>query len=139
MRVLIRNKVWDLIYSTSLEEGTDGECDAPFVKNKQIRIRKELKGQRLLDAYVHEVTHASFWDLGEGPVASLANVVALDLWESGVRPNRKTNKVTRDRLEHHIIGVIWTRGEVAVIDSDVRREMADSIARVLNRLGWAFK
>ena len=76
-------------------------------------------------------------DLGEGPVASLANVVALDLWEEGFRPDRKTNKVTRDRLEHHIIGTIWTRGELAVIDEDVRREIAESMARFLNRLGGA--
>jgi hypothetical protein len=139
VRVLIRGKVWILSYSEDLPKEVDGDCDAPWVKGKQIRIRKELQNQPLLDAYVHEVTHAAFWDLGEGPVASLANVVALDLWEAGLRPNSKTTKVTRDRLEHRIIGVVWTRGEVAVIDESVRREMAESIARVLNRLGWAFK
>jgi hypothetical protein len=139
VRVLVRNKIWRLVYTTTLEEGTDGECDAPFIKKKQIRIRKELKGQRLLDAYVHEVTHAALWLLGEGPVASLANCVALDLWECGLRPGRKTTKVTRDRLEHHIVSVIWTRGEVAVIDEDVRREVAEAIARMLSNLGWAFK
>ena len=131
--------MWRLVLTTTLPKDVDGECDAPWVKNKKIKIRKSLKDQPLLDAYVHEVTHAAFWDLGEGPVASLANVVALELWEEGFRPDRKTNKVTRAKLEHYIIGTIWTRGEVAVIDEDVRREIAESMARFLNRLGWAFE
>lgn len=138
MRLLIRGKVWKLIHSSNLPKEVDGECDSPSSKNKEIRIRKELKDQPRLDAIIHEMLHAAFWDLGEGPVASLANVVALDLWETKLRPARKTTMVTRDRLEHHIIGVIWTRGEIAVLDEDVRREVAHSLAHNLNRLGWAF-
>lgn len=138
MRLLIRGKVWALDQSADLPKDVDGECDAPSSKNKGIRIRTELKDQPRLDALIHEMLHAAFWDLGEGPVASLANVVALDLWENKLRPERKTTRVTRDRLEHHIIGVIWTRSEIAVLDEDVRREVAHSLAHNLNRLGWAF-
>lgn len=122
-----------------LPRDVDGECDAPWIKNKQIRIRRGLTKQRLLDAFVHEVTHASLWDLGEGPVASLANAVSLELWASGLRPGQETSKTTQDRLEQATISVIWTRGEVAVIDEGVRREVAQAIARMLNRLGWAFQ
>jgi len=139
VRVLIRTKVWKLVHTTTLEDGTSGECDAPWCKDKEIRIRKTLKNQDLLDTYVHEVTHAAFWDLGEGPVASLANAVAHELWNDGLRPGFKASKKNFDKLEHEIISVIWLRGEVAVIDENVRREVAHSQARVLNKLGWAFK
>lgn len=139
MRVTARGKVWRLVYTTKLPKDVDGECDAPWVKKKQIRIRKDMTAQRLLDAYVHEVTHASLWDLGEGPVASLANAVAHELWNNDVRPGFKPSKTNLDKLEHEIVSIIWSRGEVAVFDESVRREVAHTIARLLNRLGWAFK
>lgn len=138
MRVLARGKVWRLVYTSKLPKDVDGECDAPWIKKKQIRIRKDMSDQRLLDAYVHEVTHASLWDLGEGPVASLANAVAHELWNDGLRPEHKPSKKNLDKLEHEIVSIIWSRGEVAVFDEDVRREVAHTIARLLNRLGWAF-
>ena len=138
MRVRVRNKTWILIEAADLPKDVDGECDAPWVKKKQIRIRKALSGQRRLDAYVHELTHAALWVLGEGPVASLANAVAHHLWESGLRPKRETTKSSYAKLEHAIVSIIWTRGEVAVIDEEVRRDVANSIARFLSRLGWAF-
>jgi len=139
MRVLARGKVWNLVHTRSLPKDADGECDAPSTKKKQIRIRAGLEGQRLLDVYVHELTHASLWDLGEGPVASLANAVAHELWNDGVRPDHKPSKKNLDKLEHEIVSIVWSRGEVAVFDETVRREVAHAIARLLNRLGWAFK
>lgn len=142
MRVLIRGKVWRLVYVKEIPSNDgecDGECDAPWIKNKKIKIVKGLSDQRLLDAYVHELTHASLWDLGEGPVASLANAVAHELWNDNVRPGHKTTKKNLDKLEHEIVSIIWSRGEVAVFDEDVRREVAHSMARLLNRLGWGFE
>jgi len=138
VRVTARGKVWQLVYTSKLPKDVDGECDAPWVKKKQIRIRKDMTEQRLLDAYVHEVTHASLWDLGEGPVASLANAVAHELWNDGLRPDSRPTKKNLDKLEHEIVSIIWSRGEVAVFDESVRREVAHTIARLLNRLGWAF-
>ena len=142
MRVLIRGKVWRLVYVKEIPSAdgiVDGECDAPWIKKKKIKIRKDLEGQPLLDAYVHECSHAALWDLGEGPVASLANAVAHELWNDGLRPRDKTTKKNLDKLEHEIISVIWSRGEVAMFDETVRGEVAHSMARMLNRLGWAFK
>jgi len=139
MRVLARGKVWNLVHTKALPRDVDGECDAPSTKKKQIRIRSGLDGQRLLDVYVHELTHASLWDLGEGPVASLANAVAHELWNDGVRPEHRPSKKNLDKLEHEIVSIVWSRGEVAVFDETVRREVAHAIARLLNRLGWAFK
>ncbi len=138
MRVLVRGKVWELVHTRELPKDVDGECDEPKRKKKQIRIRKGLEGQRLLDVYIHEVTHAALWDLGEGPVASLGNAVAHELWNDGLRPGNKASKRNHDKLEHEIVSIIWSRGEVAVFDESVRREMASTIARLLNRLGWAF-
>ena len=139
MRVTARGKVWNLVYTEDLPEDVDGECDAPWVKKKEIRIRKGMTSQRLLDAFVHEVTHAALWDLGEGPVSSLANAVAHELWEDGVRMGAKPSKKNFDKLEHEIVSIIWSRGEVAVFDESVRREVSHTIARLLNRTGWSFK
>ena len=141
MRVLVRGKVWHLIHVKHIpsDDGeVDGECDSPTTKGKKIKIVKGLSEQRLLDVYVHEVTHAALWDLGEGPVASLANAVAHELWHDGLRPGRKASKRNLDKLEHEIVSIIWSRGEVAMFDEGVRREVAHTIARLLNRLGWAF-
>ena len=143
MRVKIRDKVWTLVRVKSIpDEGGDkvyGDCDAPWTKNKKIRVLKELSDQKLLDTLVHETTHAALWDLGEGPVKSLANAVAHELWNDGLRPDQRPSKKNFDKVEHEIISVIWSRGEVAVFDEDVRREVAHAIARLLNRLGWGFK
>ena len=139
MRLSIRDKVWELVFTTTLPGDVDGECDAPWIKKKKIKIRKGLTDQRVLDAYVHECSHAALWDLGEGPVASLANAVAHELWNDGLRPEHKGTKRNLEKLEHEIISVIWSRGEVAVFDEDVRREVANAMARMLNRLGWAFE
>ena len=136
MRVLIRGKVWQLIEQRTLPDGRNGDCDGPDTKGKQIRILRALSGKPLLDTLVHEVLHAALWDLGEGPVLSLANEVARSLWQNGVRGSRVGTKATQERLEHEVVSTIWTRGEVAVIDEEVRREVAHAIARLLTRLGW---
>jgi len=134
----VRGKVWRLVYTTTLQKDVDGECDSPTTKNKQIRIRKDISEQRLLDVYVHEVSHAALWDLGEGPVASLANAVAHELWNDGLRLGHEPSKKNLHKLEHEIVSIIWSRGEVAVFDEDVRREVANAMARLLNRLGYGF-
>ncbi|MGD9726555.1 MAG: hypothetical protein AB7L09_01170 [Nitrospira sp.] len=144
MRVRVRDKVWQLDHVKHIpgddpDTVVDGDCDSPTTKNKKIRIVKDLSEQRLLDAYVHELTHAALWDLGEGPVASLANAVAHELWNDGLRPGHRPSKKNFAKLEHEVVSVIWSRGEVAVFDESVRQEVAHTIARLLNRLGWAFK
>jgi hypothetical protein len=142
VRVLIRGKVWKLVYVKEIpsEDGiVDGECDAPWIKNKKIKIRKDLEDQPLLDAYVHECSHAALWDLGEGPVATLANAVAHELWYDGLRLGHKPTKKNLAKLEHEIVSIIWSRGEVAMFDEEVRQEVANAMARMLNRLGWSFE
>lgn len=137
MKVSIRGKIWTLQECNKLPAGIDGDCDAPITKNKLIRIRSSISGQRLLDVLCHEVSHAALWDLGEGPIESLANAIAHQLWDQNVRPDQKTSKRTEEKLEQAIIGIIWTRGEIAMFDEVVRREVANAIGRLLSRLGWA--
>ena len=136
MRLLVRGRVWSLIEWGGFPEDQNGDCDAPNTKSKQIRLRKGLTGKFLLDTLVHEILHAALWDLGEGPIATLANEVARALWDRGVCCSRTTTKATQERLENEIVSIIWTRGEVAVIDEGVRQEVAHAIARALARLGW---
>ena len=138
MKLLIRGKVWQLVYTT-LPKDVDGECDAPWTKKKKIKIRKELSNQRLLDVLVHECAHAALWDLGEGPIATMANAVAHELWNDGARPGYKSSKKNLEKLEHEIVSIIWSRGEVANFDEEVRREVAHAMGKMLNRLGWAFE
>jgi hypothetical protein len=137
MHIPIRGRIWELVHTDELPEDIDGECDAPWVKKKKIKIRKDLNGERLIDAYIHECAHAALWDLGEGPVASLGNAVAHELWNSGIQPEHKTTKKNLDKLEHEIISIIWSRGEVAVFEDSVRREVAHAMALMLNKLGWS--
>jgi len=141
VRLLIRGKVWRLVFVKEIpsDDGeVDGECDAPWTKGKKIKIVKKLSDQRLLDALIHECSHAALWDLGEGPVGSLANAVAHELWNNGLRPGHRSSKRNLEKLDHEIVGIIWSRGEVANFDEEVRREVAHAQARMLNRLGWAF-
>jgi hypothetical protein len=138
MRIPIRGRIWHLVHTNDLPEDTDGECDAPWIKKKKIKIRKDLNGEHLIDTYIHECAHAALWDLGEGPVASLANAIAYELWNSGIRPGYKTTKKNLDKLEYEIISIIWVRGEVAMFEESVRREVAHAMALMLNKLGWSF-
>ncbi|MAT51470.1 MAG: hypothetical protein CMK32_09840 [Porticoccaceae bacterium] len=63
----------------------DGECDAPHVKGKQIRIRSDLTGRRLLDVLIHEFLHGAFWHLSEESVEQTASEMAAFLWRLGYR------------------------------------------------------
>lgn len=138
MRVKIRNKIWNLIVGCKLPAGTDGHCDDPSEAGRSIRVRWGLSGPLLLDTICHEVLHATIWDLGDGPVDSLATTIAHQLWAQGLRPKQHPHRAMRRRLECAIVGLIWTRGELAAIDELVRREVARSIAKVLTKLGWGF-
>lgn len=139
MRVRVRSRVWQLVFTKDLPTDVDGECDAPWLKHKRIKIRRDLKGQPLLDVLIHELTHACLWDLGEGPVVSLANAISHGLWQKGLRSEQRVNKTTRIKLEQEIVGILWTRGEMAVFDEEVKRDVSITLSRTLSRLNWAFE
>ncbi len=68
-----------------LPAGDDGKCDQQDEKRKGITIRRTLKGERRLDVLIHEMIHASCWDLAEETVGRMATEIAHALWRLGYR------------------------------------------------------
>jgi hypothetical protein len=61
----------------------DGECDAPDMPGKEIRIRRGLRPERELDVLIHEMVHAALWDLDESAVEELATDITRALTRLG--------------------------------------------------------
>jgi len=59
---------------------TDGSPDAARTGPRRIKIWDKLSGQKLLDAIIHEVTHAANWSLDETFVTEFAHDLAKVLW-----------------------------------------------------------
>ena len=62
----------------------DGSCDPPPVptvarKQRFILIAEGLSPERELDVFIHEMLHASVWDLDETAVAETATDIARAL------------------------------------------------------------
>jgi hypothetical protein len=85
MRVQVRGKRYKLAFKSLKNKNYLGLCDSPYEPNKQIVIDKELSGVLLLDTLVHELLHASCWDLSEESVESAASDIAAVLWRLGYR------------------------------------------------------
>ena len=62
-----------------------GECDAPTVKNKEIRIKKDLPEPEQLEVTVHELLHAVFWQGDEECVERSGVEISAALWKLGWR------------------------------------------------------
>lgn len=62
-----------------------GECDPPDMRGKQIRVRKTLRGERLLEVLLHEMLHAAYWDMDETAIDITARDIARALWRAGYR------------------------------------------------------
>ena len=90
MRVTVRGKRWDLVFSSKgLDKDQDGFCDAPTKTGKSIRVRPNLESERELDILIHELTHAGLWDLDEEVVTEFATDLARTLHRLGYRRNPK--------------------------------------------------
>lgn len=85
MRLLILGKVWLLRHVANLSASRQGECDAPSLPRKEIRIRSRLSGERKLEVLIHEMTHAANWHLDEEFVTAFAKDVSRALWRLGYR------------------------------------------------------
>ena len=73
------------IWNADIRAEADGECDAPTLRGKQIRIRDGIQDVRLLDVLIHEFLHAAFWHLSEESVEQTASELANFLWRLGYR------------------------------------------------------
>ena len=84
MKVRIRGLTWKLVF-TRLPPDRDGDCDDPSEPRRRIRIRRSLRGLRRLEVLLHEIGHASCWDLSEEFVHDWAKDAAQVLWAAGYR------------------------------------------------------
>ena len=85
MRVTIRGKRWNLIFTNHLAPTDDGKCDAPELPGKEIRIRPNLPPKRALEVLIHEIFHAANFDLSEDTVTQAAEDATTILWKLGYR------------------------------------------------------
>ncbi len=84
--ITIGGRRWRLTY-TKLPSGRDADCDPPERRCKVIRLRPSLKQhpRLLLEALLHEGTHAADFTLPEGFVEMLARDLTRVLWSQGFR------------------------------------------------------
>lgn len=83
MKIKMRGKVWELVRKRM--RLTDGKCDNPTTPSKRIYINSSLKGERELDAIIHELIHAAHLDLAEEAVNEYSTDLARALWRIGYR------------------------------------------------------
>lgn len=83
--VTIRGRRWQILFTVDLPRNVDGLCDPPDTPRRSIRIRKTLKGERLLEVLLHEIEHAAHWTQAEESVAEIAEEKARILTRLGIR------------------------------------------------------
>lgn len=81
-RVYIGDRQWTIQHVGRLPPDRDADCDW---KARIIRVRSTLHGVALMDALLHELTHARFWDLDESVVNEFASTAAAILDREGFR------------------------------------------------------
>lgn len=89
MRIKILGKVWNLRFVPNL--ANRGDCDAPTVKGREIRIWTGNRGEMRLNTLIHEMLHAAGWPLDEEFVDQFANDSARALWKLGYRDINEAN------------------------------------------------
>lgn len=83
MLVTVCKKRWRFRYA-SLRVNR-GECDAPNVTGKEIRVSSALKDCEQLEVILHELMHAADWRASEEHVEEVADDIARALWRIGYR------------------------------------------------------
>jgi hypothetical protein len=81
MRVRIRGRYFKMTFER-LPRTHDGICN---YADRQVKIRKTLRGERQLEVIIHELLHAAHWDLDETAVTETAEDLARILWRLGYR------------------------------------------------------
>ena len=81
MRISILGKHWTLKFvDARTMPDARGACESPDSPHKEIRVRKNLRGEEMLEVIIHEFLHAADWSKDEHdwiePVAeTLANLL----------------------------------------------------------------
>jgi hypothetical protein len=80
MKHKIRGKIWNIKYASNMKNR--GYCDPPDKKNKSITIKKNLKGQELMEVLLHECLHAVLHhELDEDYVLTVADDISRAIWK----------------------------------------------------------
>ena len=80
-----RGKRWKIVHWFPRKKGEQGDCDAPTVKGKMIRLDYRLTELQLLELAIHEALHACHWDTSEEAVGETSHDIARFLWRLGFR------------------------------------------------------
>lgn len=68
MRVKVLGKYWRMVFG-GVAPGEDGRCYSPEMADRQIRLRRSLRGAELLETVIHETLHAAGFHIDEAFVA----------------------------------------------------------------------
>ena len=82
--VKLGGRRWRLRYVPRLGDSW-GECDPPTASRKEIRISREVAGEKELEILIHEMLHALNWTHDETHVEQSAVDIARTLWRIGFR------------------------------------------------------
>lgn len=88
MHVNILGKRYRLVFVPRLPSERRGDCDAPHIPGKQIRIQRKLSGEEELEVICHEVWHAADWSKDEEFISDASQDLARILWRLGYRRAR---------------------------------------------------
>lgn len=90
MRITLVGKLWNLIFKSlpKRPQKVYGLCDEPSKKGKQITIATGLTEIDELDTLIHEMIHASVWQLDEEIVDRMSTDIARVLFRLGYRRNK---------------------------------------------------
>lgn len=85
-KVKLGKRMWFIRFVKSKDIPADrfGDSDGTLAA-PQIRVRRSLRGQQMLDTIIHEALHASRPELAEEAVTQTATDVARLLWKIGYR------------------------------------------------------
>jgi hypothetical protein len=86
MKIKVFGKIWEFLFvpKSALPKDCYGECDAPDVRGKEIRIRDDLIGEELLDTIIHECLHGAAFSFNEHFVDTVSTDIARAIWKPEV-------------------------------------------------------
>ena len=71
MRIKVLGKYWRMVFG-GVAAGEDGRCYSPDVSDRQIRLRRSLRGSELMETVIHETLHAAGFHIDEAFVSEYA-------------------------------------------------------------------
>lgn len=85
VKLRLAGRLWRLLFVSKLPQDIEGFCDNPAKKDKCIRVLRHLRGERKLTVLIHEMLHATNWELAEHHVDQVSMDIARALWRLGYR------------------------------------------------------